>query len=162
MPYIKPIKPNGPIGVNPALKEDRMPIIQVINGDSWVVDADVYNPVTFEPATVETCKLKFALVENRFACEPFWTGTWFEGIYPDDVIPGLVHIKVPQEVSSELRRGVYHFSLRVTDYLNKVTKTELTGYFQVEYEPTSDAHNIPYRGEECQHKDNQNQTTEAQ
>lgn len=152
MAYVKPIRP---IGVNPALKEDRMPVIQVVNGDSWKVDTAVWNPSTFRPATVETVKLEFTLVENRFACDRIWTGTWMDGIYPDEVVEGLVHIRVPKEVSSELRRGTYHFSLKVTDYLDNVSETELSGYFQVEYEPTSETHNIPYRSEECKHKDNQ-------
>jgi len=145
MPFVKPVNPIGPIGVNPALDEDRMPVIKVVNGDSWVVDAQLYNPSTFEPATVQTTKVEFALTENRFTKEMFWTGTWFDGVYPDDVIPGLVHVKVPPEVSGELRRGVYAFSIKVEDYLDHVAKTELVGYFQVEYEPTSDTHNIPYR-----------------
>lgn len=145
MPYVKPIKPNGPIGVNPTLKEDRMPVIHVTNGDSWTVDASLFNPSNFEPADVKTCEAEFLLTENRFACEILWRGTWFEGIYPDDVIPGLVHVKIPREVSGELRRGSYQFSLKVTDYLDKVSMTELIGYFLVEYEPTSDTHNIPYR-----------------
>ena len=163
MPYVKPTNPpkyNGPIGVNPSLDEDRMPVIKVTNGDSWILDATVWNPATGLPATIENCRLEFALVENRFACDHLWTGTWINGIYPDDVVAGLVHIKIPKDISSELRRGTYHFSLKVTDYLDNITETELTGYFQVEYEPTSDTHNIPYRGEECQHKTDQSGKTD--
>ena len=142
MPYVKPLKPGG---VNPALKEDRMPVIKVFNGDTWTIDADVWDPVNGEPGIPEKVDLEFVLTENRFVKEPFWTGRWYEGILPDDVIPGLVHIKVPQEVSSELRRGVYAFSLKTTSRLDKVVDTQLKGHFQVEYEPTSDTHNIPYR-----------------
>ena len=142
MPYVKPI---GPSGVSPVLNEDRMPVIKVINGDTWTVDAELYNPSTFEPANVENTYIEFVLTENRFVKEAFWIGRWYEGILPDDVVPGLVHVKVPQEVSAELRRGIYAFSIKVTDYLDHVTKTELIGHFQVEYEPTSDTHNIPYR-----------------
>lgn len=142
MPYVKPLKP---VGVNPALKEDRMPVIKVFNGDTWTIDADVWDPVNGEPGIPEKVDLEFVLTENRFVKEPFWTGRWYEGILPDDVIPGLVHIKVPQEVSSELRRGVYAFSLKTTSRLDKVVDTQLKGHFQVEYEPTSDTHNIPYR-----------------
>lgn len=142
MAYVKPITPNG---VNPILKEDRMPVIKVINGDSWHVDAEIYNPVTYEPATPENTKLVFKLAENRFVSKPFWVGDWETGIKSDDVIPGLVHISIPDEISSALRRGVYEFSLKVTDISTNVDKTELIGYFQVEYEPTSDTHDIPYR-----------------
>ena len=142
MPYVKPI---GPVGVNPALDQDRMPVIEVVNGDTWTVDADLYVPSTMEPASVHNTYVEFVLTENRFVKEPFWVGTWYEGILPDDVIPGLVHVKVPRSVSAELRRGVYAFSIKVTDYLDHVTKTELVGHFQVEYEASSDTHNIPYR-----------------
>lgn len=145
MPYVKPETKIAPVGVNPALNEDRMPVIQVINGDTWTVDADLYNPANMEPATVDNTYVEFVLTENRFVKDPFWVGTWYEGVLPDEHVPGLVHVKVPAAVSAELRRGIYAFSIRVTDYLDKVTKTELTGHFQVEYEPTSDTHNIPYR-----------------
>lgn len=165
--YVKPI---GPIGASPVLDQDRMPVIRVVNGDSWKVDADLYNPADFKPATIENTKAEFLLVENRFACKPYWKGTWFDGIYPDDVVPGLVHVIIPKEVSGELRRGSYQFSLKVTDVLKVdstdstdsndiegVSKTEVVGYFLVEYEPTSDTHNIPYRRDECQHKDKASQ-----
>lgn len=142
MPYVKPINPPG---VNPALNEDRMPVLKVVNGDTWTVDAQLYNPSDMRPATCETCGVEFVLSENRFVKEPYWRGTWYDGVLPDDVVPGLVHVKVPKHVTGELRRGSYQFSLRVTDYLDDVTATELVGYFQVEYEPTSDIHNIPYR-----------------
>lgn len=142
MPYMKPTKP---FGVNPALKQDRMNVIQVINGDSWKVDADVWNPSTGAPATVETVKLEFVLSENRFDPDLIWVGTWFDGIYPDDVVDGLVHVKIPSEISSQLRRGIYAFSLKATDYLDGISETQLKGHFQVEYEPSSDTHDIPYR-----------------
>lgn len=142
MPYVKPV---NPVGVNPVLKEDRMPVVKVVNGDTWTVDAQLYNPSTLEPATVDNTYVEFMLTENRFIKDPYWVGIWYEGVMPDEVIPGLVHVKVPQSVSDELRRGIYAFSLRVTDYKDGVVKTELIGNFQVEYEPTSNTHNIPYR-----------------
>lgn len=142
MPYVKPV---GPIGVNPALKEDRIPLVQVFNGDTWTLDADVWNPSTRRPAGPDDVRVEFVLSENRFVKEPYWKGTWYHGVLPDENVKGLVHIEVPKEVSSELRRGAYSFSLVVTDYLDNVTETEMVGYFQVEYEPTSPLHNIPYR-----------------
>ena len=142
MPYVKPVKP---VGVSPALEEDRMPVVKVVNGDTWTIDADVWNPVTMEPGTPDNVKLSFVLTENRFIKDPFWTATWYNGILPDENIPGLVHIRVPAEVSSELRRGIYAFSLTSTDLLDTVIDTQMKGHFQVEYEPTSPIHNIPYR-----------------
>ena len=143
MPYVKPA---APYGVNPALPEDRMPVVKVVNGDSWAIDADVRNPRTMAPATPEDTVLEFTLAENRFCDDPIWTGKWYAGILPDDVVEGLVHVKVPKDVSKDLRRGVYAFSLRATDVLGDITATVLTGHFQVEYEPTSELHEIPYRG----------------
>ena len=137
--YIKPI------GVNPALKEDRIPVIQVINGDSWIVDLDLYNPSSNLPAYPNDTEVEFVLTENRFVKDAIWKGRWFDGVLPDENVQGLVHVKIPNEVTKNLRRGIYSFSVRVTDVLDKITKTEATGYFQVEYEPTSDIHNIPYR-----------------
>lgn len=142
MPYVKPVKP---VGVNPALVEDRMPVFKVFNGDTWTLDADAWDPSTGLPAKPDTVKLEFVLTENRFIKEPFWTGTWYNGILPDENVEGLVHISIPKEVSSELRRGVYAFSMTATDYLNNITDTQLKGHFDVEYEPTSPTHNIPYR-----------------
>ena len=139
--------PTSPVGVNPALKQDRMPVVQVTNGDSWTLDTDVKNPVTHLPASPDNTILEFVLTENRFVKEPIWTGEWFNGVLPDDNIEGLVHVKIPKSVTKELRRGVYAFSMRVTDALHDITSTELTGHFQMEYEPTSELHNIPYRPE---------------
>lgn len=142
MPYVKPI---APIGVNPALDQDRIPVLQVVNGDSWTVDADLWNPSDRSPATPDNTQVEFVLTENRFTKERFWSGKWFDGVIPDGNVPGLVHISVPKSVTGELRRGVYAFSIRVTDLLDNVIETQLVGHFQVEYEPTSDIHNIPYR-----------------
>ena len=142
MPYVKPLKP---VGVNPALDEDRMPVVKVVNGDTWKVDSEAWVPSTMEPASFENSVLEFTLAENRFT-EPIWTGFWYSGIVPDDVVPGLVHVTVPKEITESLRRGVYAFSLRVTANVGGARETELAGHFQVEYEPTSPEHNIPYRG----------------
>lgn len=144
MPYVKPPNQNGPVGVNPAIDEDRMPVVKVVNGDSWVVDAEVWNPVDRSPGAFENVVVEFVLSENRFE-KPLWLGTWYRGVVPDDVVPGLVHAKVPLVVSCGLRRGVYAFSMKVTSRLGNVSETELTGHFQVEYEPSSAIHEIPYR-----------------
>lgn len=140
--FVPPLKP---VGVNPALKQDRIPVIKVINGDTWVVDAEVRDPVTGLPGGPDTVDVRFAMSENRFIDDMIWEASWYDGVVPDDNVEGLVHIKVPGDVSSKLRRGIYAFSLKVSDKLKTVTETQLVGHFQVEYEPTSDTHNIPYR-----------------
>lgn len=142
--YVKPVP--VPPGTNPALEEDRIPVVRVVNGDTWTLEASVVNPVTRLPATDRDTVLKFVLAENRFTAA-IWTGSWHVGIEPSDTIRGLVRITVPKEVSDSLRRGVYAFSLLVTDDLGVVRETQLKGHFQVEYEPTSVVHNIPYRSD---------------
>lgn len=139
--YIKP----QPVGVNPIRKEDRMPLIKVINGDSWKIDLTAYNPSDYSPATPENTDVVFSIAENRFSTEMFWVGTWENGITEDDNRPGLVHINVPNEISGSLRRGVYSFSFSVSDKNGTVKKTETIGNIQVEYENNSDTHSIPYR-----------------
>ena len=141
MPYFKG---KGPFGVNPSLREDRINLIQIVNGDTFEIDADLHDPSSMDPASPANTVVEFVLSEDRFS-RPIWTGRWIEGVVPDKEIPGLVHVKVPGEVTSTLRRGVYAFSLKVTDVLDHRTETQLEGHFQVEYEPSSDCHNIPYR-----------------
>lgn len=142
--YIKPLP--VPPGVNPAIDEDRIPVIKVFNGDTWTVDATLVNPVTRMPATPADTIVRFVLAENRFTAA-LWEGSWHSGIEPSETVSGLVHIKIPEEISSSLRRGIYAFSLQVMDDLGIRKETQLKGHFQVEYEPTSDVHNIPYRSD---------------
>lgn len=142
--YVRPLP--VPPGVNPAIDEDRIPVIRVFNGDTWSVEAPVSNPVTRLPATPNDTVIRFVLAENRFT-KPMWEGSWHSGVEPSETVPGLVHVKIPKEISSSLRRGVYAFSLQVTDDLGTMKETQLVGHFQVEYEPTSDVHNIPYRSD---------------
>lgn len=140
--YIKPMP--TPPGVNPLADEDRMPVIKVFNGDSWEVDLKLVNPVTKLPATPRNTVVRFVLAENRFT-PALWEGSWHDGVEPSDVIPGLVHVKIPSRLCESLRRGVYAFSAQVIDDLGMRKETQARGYFQVEYEPTSSTHDIPYR-----------------
>lgn len=134
-------------------KHHRQNIIKVVNGDTWVIAAKVrlpsirFNPDTVEfiPATKDNSSIEFILTENRFSKKPIWKANW-EDVKMDDNIPGLIYIQVPEEVSSKLRRGTYAFSLKVTNLDTQVEETQLIGHLQVEYEPTSDIHDIPYRG----------------
>lgn len=144
MPYMKGKGVDAPYFANPPLKEDRINLVQIANGDSFEVEADLHVPFTGEPATPGNSVLEFVLAENRFT-PPLWKGAWMEGITPDREIPGLVRVKIPGETTRSLRRGVYAFSLKVRGVLDNRTETELEGHVQVEYEPSSDCHNIPYR-----------------
>ena len=141
------VKPNPP-GVNKPLECDRMHIVKVTSGDAWKVEAKIVNPSNGMPANYRNTIVKFVLSENKFSKMPLWIGEWSKGVYEDSVIPGLVHVVVPDDVASTLRRGTYAFSMAVSDIDGCNRKTQLSGYFEVEYEPSSDEHDIPYRDDE--------------
>lgn len=134
---------HNPPGVNPLRAEDRMPILSVVSGDTWIVDAQLAAP-DGAPASPKNSHVEFVLAENQFS-PPLWTGAWMAGVVPDVNRPGLVHVLIPRDVTKALRRGSYLFSLRVSDRLRYAYDTQLKGNFLVEYLPTSDQHSIPYR-----------------
>ena len=138
------IKPNPP-GVNKPQPSDRMHIVKVVSGDVWKLDARVFNPSNGVPANYRNTRVRFVLSENKFNYMPLWVGEWSKGVFLDSVVPGLCHIEVPECVSNKLRRGTYAFSLAVTDIDGRNQQTQLSGYFEVEYEPSSSEHDIPYR-----------------
>lgn len=133
----------GPPGCNPLRNEDRMPVLKVISGDTWVVDAGLV-AADGGPASPKNSRVEFVLAENQFS-PPICTLEWMSGIVPDKNIPGLVHVRIPRDVTKTLRRGSYMFSIRVSDPMRFVYNTQLKGNFLVEYMPTSDQHSIPYR-----------------
>lgn len=132
-----------PPGVNPVRNEDRMPIIKVVSGDTWTVDAELV-AADCGPASPENSYVEFVLAENQFS-PPIWTGEWMSGVIPDKNRKGLVHVRIPREITRTLRRGSYMFSMRVGDRMRYSFSTQLAGNFLVEYMPTSDQHSIPYR-----------------
>lgn len=141
------LKPNPP-GVNRPQDCDRMHIVKVTSGDAWRVDARLYNPSNGVPASYMNTNVRFVLSENKFNRMPIWVGEWSRGVFLDAVIPGLVHVIVPECVCNTLRRGTYAFSIVVSDIDGKNTRTQLSGYFEVEYEPSSEQHDIPYRDDD--------------
>lgn len=138
------IKPNPP-GANRPLECDRMHIVKVVSGDAWKIDAKLVNPSNGAPANYRNTIVKFVLSENKFNHFPIWVGEWSKGVFEDKVVPGLVHIIVPEDVAGGLRRGTYAFSVVVTDIDGLNKQTQLSGYFEVEYEPSAPVHDIPYR-----------------
>ena len=138
------IKPNPP-GCNKPLECDRMHIVKVVSGDAWKVDAKLVNPSNGMPANYRNTCVKFVLSENKFNHFPIWVGEWSKGVFEDKVVPGLVHVIVPEDVAGSLRRGTYAFSIAVTDIDGLNKQTQLSGYFEVEYEPSAPVHDIPYR-----------------
>ena len=133
----------SPPGCNPLNNEDRMPVMKVVSGDTWVVSA-AFTAEDFGPASPKNSVVEFVLSENQFS-PPIWTGGWFDGIIPDMFRPGLAHINIPRKITKTLRRGSYMFSARVGDRSRYSFSTQLVGHFLVEYMPTSEQHSIPYR-----------------
>lgn len=134
-----------PPGVNPPPSFDRLPVYQAVCGDDWPLDFSLFNPVTKQPATPANTLVTMVLTDNRFSDNAYWQGAWGSGMISDNRVPGLVHVFIPKEVTSQLRRGVYTYSVRVTDTTTEATTTTQVGYIQVEYEATSPMHDIPYR-----------------
>lgn len=136
-----------PLGVNPPRPEDRIPIWQVTSGDDWMLTTRITLPNSTTPATPDNSRVSFVLTETRFTDTPIWTAEWLIGIQPVDLLnhPGLISIRIPDTISAALRRGAYAFSLTVADAFGRHLTTSLKGTLQVEYEPTSPQHDIPYR-----------------
>lgn len=141
--FDKPSNRIGPPGCNPLKNEDRMPVLKVVSGDTWVVSAALVAE-DFGPASPKNSFVEFVVAENQFS-PPLWTGKWFDGIFPDMHRAGLVHVNLPRNITKTFRRGSYMFSIRVGDRMRYSFSTQLEGYFLVEYMPTSEQHSIPYR-----------------
>lgn len=140
-----------PLGVNAAHEDDRMPIWKVVSGDDWMLTTRLAVPGQAGlAATPKSSKVVFTLTETRFSATPLWTGQWDSGISEADPVnhPGLVAIRIPDTVTATLRRGAYAFSITVSDKFSRNTRTVLTGTLEVEYEPTSPQHDIPYRSDD--------------
>lgn len=133
-----------PQGVNIPCTPRRL--IKVTSGDTLSFTANVVCPATREPIRKDDLATTFiyvAVAENRFL-PVLWAGSARDGwVKLDEYRPGLVHITVPRTLMNCLRRGSYMFSVVVDDGL--VRETQLTGNFQIEYEPTGSINDIPYR-----------------
>ena len=143
MAHLNALKPTG-VFVDTSI--DRKPIVRVTSGDTWTVSANLVEPKSMEPATQENSVVEFIVSETQFD-KPLWIGSWYCGVSVDSKRRDLHWIKIPGSVTKSLRRGSYMFSLRVADALRTTTLTEVVGSFLVEYAPTSDIHDIPYKSE---------------
>ena len=147
MAYVSPIKVRfetpyeAPPGVFPQKPHDNT--IKYITGDTLVVSTNVTLPGTHLPAGPENSIVVFAIAEDRFAT-PLCECEWGKGIEEDPKRKGLIHITVPDTISSQLRRGEYVFSVRVSDALMAKTETQMEGCLQVDYDATSAHHSVPY------------------
>jgi len=127
-------------------------IIKCVSGDTLMFTTMAYVPSTREPvssADIADGKVAIyiAVAETRF-CPVIWSGSAADGwIKLDPYRKGLMHITVPRTVMNVLRRGAYCFSVVVDDGV--VRETQLTGNFQVEYEPTGSVNDIPYRSDKA-------------
>ena len=140
--YIQPI----PGGITPPSDDDRMPIWRAVNSDDLMLTTTLSVPGhPGIPATPLNSRVNFVLSQDRFSHCPLWRSSWNSGVTPVDGRPGLVRIKIDSSVSRTLRRGSYAFSMDITDVYGKNRSTVLAGSLLVEYEPSSDNHDIPYR-----------------
>ena len=140
--YVIPV----PGGINPPLDSDKMPIWRVVSSDDLMLTTTLSvpgHPAT--PATPANSRVTFVLAEDRFDTRKIWTGVWNNGVVPVRDRPGLVRISIDSTVAALLRRGSYVFSMQISDLYGKNRTTVLTGTLLVEYEPTSDIHDIPYK-----------------
>jgi hypothetical protein len=143
--YIKP----RPVGTNPPLDSDRQPIWRATSG----ADLSFTTRVTLRtgtPVTPQNSRLLFKLSENRFHFDAIWAGEWDDGIEEVDrqSHPGLIKVRIPEDIGDALRRGAYSFSLEVSDQFGKDSVVPVVGTLLIEYEPTSPQHDIPYRTQE--------------
>ena len=118
-------------------------VINAYNGDTITIK--IRCTVADVAAGPENSNIIFVLRDHRFSLEELWRGIWHDGIEEVPGSPGLICITIPASISGTLRRGSYIFSVSVSDLLgdNKYTATE--GMLQIEYAPTSDTNNIPYK-----------------
>lgn len=136
-----------PVGVTPPATEDQMPIWRAESGDDlWLTTRMTLEDKT-TPVTPENSKLKFVLADTRFSTTPIWTGIWHEGIEEVDRQnqPGLIKIKIPDAIGASLRRGVYNFSILVTNRFGTHGYVGCVGSLLMEYETASPQHDIPYK-----------------
>lgn len=121
-------------------------LVKVVNGDTLTFTIHIRRPYSSEPVSSGDARkpdVSVVLSENRFY-NLIWTGTLADGdIALDENVPGVAYVTVPRDVMSALRRGIYAFSVTVDDGERRETQTR--GHIQVEYEPTSATHDIPYR-----------------
>ena len=123
-------------------------LVKVVNGDTLTFTIHIRRPYSSEPVSSGDARkpdVSVVLSENRFY-HLIWTGTLADGdITLDENVPGVAYVTVPRDVMSALRRGIYAFSVTVDDGERRETQTR--GHIQVEYEPTSATHDIPYRAD---------------
>ena len=133
-----------PHGINIPCGSRRL--IKCVSGDTLSFTATVLVPSTHEPVgrdDLDRVKIYVAVAENRFN-PVLWAGSADGGwIVIDEHRRGLARITIPRTVMSVLRRGAYSFSVVVDDGV--VRETQVTGNFQIEYEPTGSINDIPYR-----------------
>ena len=117
-------------------------LIKCVSGDTLTFTTTVYVPSTREPLKAADLaggkvQVHVAVAETRF------TAVIWSGSAADRWIVLDKHVTIPRTVMNVLRRGAYCFSIVVDDGL--VRETQLTGNFQIEYEPTGSINDIPYR-----------------
>ena len=128
----------------------KKPIVQAYVGDT-VTLASTVALQDGTPITADNSIVTFYLKDERFLTELIWEADWHTGnieLINEATAPGLIKITIPSDITSQLRRGSYIFSMAVTDTLGRNRYTPVIGTILMEYAPTSPHQDIPYNSEE--------------
>jgi len=138
----------GPVGVPPKSGPIHKRIHSIYQGDLLSIKTAACFP-DGTVATPDNSRLRFTLVDDRYcqdSCNTFYTAEWKNNIEPINTCGG-VEIKVPQVVTSTLRRGSFKYSLTLSDNLGQNRITLEDGTIMVEYAADAPAPNAYYRGD---------------
>lgn len=135
-------------GVNPPSDADRQPIWTAKSGEDLVFTTRLRAPPKgINPATPSNSHILFSFSDGIFQ-PSIWEADWNDDNVievDDEEHPGLVSIRIPEEIAIELRRGVYFFSIAVSDVFQRHTQVQLSGSLLLDYVPTSPTTDIHYR-----------------
>ncbi len=135
-------------GVNPPVDTDRKPIWTAKSGEDLVITTRIKAPPSgVNAATPSNSKIWFAFSDGIFQPK-IWEADWNDEHVTEvdsEDHPGLIAIRIPDDIAEQLRRGVYFFSLEVSDAFGRNTQVQLSGSLLLDYVPTSPTHDIHYR-----------------
>jgi len=139
--------PFSPLGIVTKTGKVQNNIHKLFQGDCLRICTTAFT-LDCEAATPENSLVTFSLVDDRF-CKgaPIFQATWDDGITASNEgseLGGIV-VKVPEEVTCNLRRGRFMYDIIVTSKLKKHRHTTEEGHILVEYGASAPLPDIPYR-----------------
>jgi len=139
--------PFNPLGIVTKTGKVQRNIHKLFQGDCLRICTTAFT-LDCEPATPDNSLVCFSLVDDRFCKDaPIFQASWDDGIVvsnADAELGGIV-IKVPEEITCNLRRGRFMYDIVITDKLNKSRRTSEEGHILVEYGASAPQPDIPYR-----------------